>query len=570
MLGTEFADDIVITKDGIYGAGLTVRLSDRRDHGSRWAEGDDTFFVHSTAFGVAYRVIGGLGGSDTINVTGDIVEDIVVRELEGISGYVNHLVSSPTDVGYDGLPTDGIETNVVRGDVGLVIIEETDGFTAVREGGPVQVDAYSIRLAKIPTANVYVTISAAFAPQEEADNAASANLANIAQNLATGRADTVWLCTGAAAGDCDDPTEFRRYVYVNGVLTVGRQPGPGAHLHRRRLRDPAVGVRVRRRRVRRQRPRHPQQRSRPPLRGRPGDVLQHTVLSADDLDDGLAVRNVEVQIRDNDTPGVYVTEVEPGHEHRGRPHPGHRGQERPGRRRRLHRSRRRDPGPAGHGSGRRRHHRDLAQPRPGQRRSDQPVLRRPPLERRHPDDQLHRWAAGELGRPGPVRRCPRARTTTKQQANKKKTCASPIAPAGSRPNAAWPRANPPAGAASCRPSCPCRPRPAVRAATAARASKSSRPTEWRQTLRTQPPVLGRAVAEGCADLHDCAPAHLQPQSARRVRETGLSERARRLRASRCSTSRPISPRRRLRSCSATTAPTSSRSSSRARAIPTAR
>ena len=45
-------------------------------------EGDDEFFVQSTAFGVAYRVIGGLG-SDSINVTGDVTEDIVTRELEG-------------------------------------------------------------------------------------------------------------------------------------------------------------------------------------------------------------------------------------------------------------------------------------------------------------------------------------------------------------------------------------------------------------------------------------------------------------------------------------------------------
>ena len=55
-------------------------------------EGDDEFFVQSTAFGVAYRVIGGLG-SDTINVTGDVTEDIVTRELEGVAGAVDHLVN---------------------------------------------------------------------------------------------------------------------------------------------------------------------------------------------------------------------------------------------------------------------------------------------------------------------------------------------------------------------------------------------------------------------------------------------------------------------------------------------
>ena len=47
----------------------------------------------STPFGVSYRVIGGLG-SDTINVAGDISTDIAVRDIEGASGAVDHLVTS--------------------------------------------------------------------------------------------------------------------------------------------------------------------------------------------------------------------------------------------------------------------------------------------------------------------------------------------------------------------------------------------------------------------------------------------------------------------------------------------
>ena len=38
-------------------------------------------------------------------------------------------------------------------------------------------------------------------------------------------------------------------------------------------------------------------------------MIQHSVISDDKRFDGVAVRNVEVTIRDNDTPGVYVTEV---------------------------------------------------------------------------------------------------------------------------------------------------------------------------------------------------------------------------------------------------------------------
>ena len=67
--------------------------------------------MQSTAFGVAYRVIGGLG-SDTINVTGDVTKDIVTRELEGVSGTVDHRLMSLLDRFYDGLAVDGIDYNL--------------------------------------------------------------------------------------------------------------------------------------------------------------------------------------------------------------------------------------------------------------------------------------------------------------------------------------------------------------------------------------------------------------------------------------------------------------------------
>src|SRR4051795_12724856 len=102
VLGTEFADHIVITDKAIYGAGLNVRYVNVEVVEVDGLEGDDQFFVQSTAFGVAYRVIGGLG-SDAINVTGDVSTDIVTRELEGASGAVDHLVRSAGDPQYDGL-----------------------------------------------------------------------------------------------------------------------------------------------------------------------------------------------------------------------------------------------------------------------------------------------------------------------------------------------------------------------------------------------------------------------------------------------------------------------------------
>ncbi len=91
MLGTEFADNFVVTKDGIFGAGLNVRYDNVEVVEVDGLEGDDQFFVVSTPFGVATRVIGGLG-SDTFNVAGDVTETIVSRELEGRGGVINHQV----------------------------------------------------------------------------------------------------------------------------------------------------------------------------------------------------------------------------------------------------------------------------------------------------------------------------------------------------------------------------------------------------------------------------------------------------------------------------------------------
>ena len=164
ILGTEFADDFVISVQGIFGGGLNVRYDNIEIVEVDGLEGDDEFFVQSTKFGVAYRVIGGLG-SDTINVAGDVVEDIVTRELEGISGTIDHRVTSDFDKLYDGLPVDGLDYNLATPQRGQVIIgDEGSEGTSVREGGSVsvpEIDSYSIRLAGDPGTFVYVTVSAA-------------------------------------------------------------------------------------------------------------------------------------------------------------------------------------------------------------------------------------------------------------------------------------------------------------------------------------------------------------------------------------------------------------------------
>src|SRR5439155_2366405 len=141
-------------------------------------EGDDSFDVLSTAPGVAYRVIGGLG-SDVINVAGDVAGSVFALDIEGSSGTINHDVRS-ADPAYNGLIANGIDLSVARPQQGAVIITESDGFTAVGEdftGRIGTTDTYTVAVAARPdcgvglTCLVYVTASSGTCAQEEAGNA---------------------------------------------------------------------------------------------------------------------------------------------------------------------------------------------------------------------------------------------------------------------------------------------------------------------------------------------------------------------------------------------------------------
>ena len=315
VLATEFADDIVITSKGIFGAGLNVRYANLEIVEVDGLEGDDEFFVQSTAFGVAYRIIGGLG-SDTMNVTGDVVEDIVTQDLDGLSGTVDHRALS-ADFDYDAIPIDGIEVAVATPEAGKIIITETGGSTVVREQGApgpwsatsLTVDKYSVRLATgtyngIP---VYVTVSAARSPQEEIDD----TLVNPAP-LTNGPGDTVWLCTGTSDDQCDELGEYQVHYRVNGqwvdaenralVLTFtgagGANPYAQQFVYVWAVDAPSNT------------PDTPEIDNR--SEGERVVVISHSVISGDPTFDGIAVRNVEVLVRDNDTPGLILTQVGPG------------------------------------------------------------------------------------------------------------------------------------------------------------------------------------------------------------------------------------------------------------------
>jgi Ca2+-binding RTX toxin-like protein len=160
VLGTEFADNFVITDEAIWGAGLKVSYKNVEAVEVDGLEGNDQFFVQSTAPRVITSIIGGLG-SDTIDVASDVTGPIQARELEGRGSMINHTVTSQYDDGYDGLNAAGLRLNIATPENGGVIINESNDSTVVTEAsGADNTDSYTVKLAAAPVGIVYVTVSA--------------------------------------------------------------------------------------------------------------------------------------------------------------------------------------------------------------------------------------------------------------------------------------------------------------------------------------------------------------------------------------------------------------------------
>jgi hypothetical protein len=269
VLGTEYADHIVITDTAIYGAGLAVTYQNIEAIEVDGLEGNDSFDVLSTPPGVEVRVIGGLG-SDTINVGSDVVGTVFAEGVEGASGAINHLVTS-LDTRYNGLVTDGIDLTVAQPDQGVLIINETGGSTAVTEGG--STDSYTIALQHAPTTDVYVTVSAGLAPQE-----------------LTG-ADSILVSTNS---------NFYRPVtdnYAPGSQPV-QVPQRSIVLHWAKGETEAQTVFV----------------WAPHDGVAEGDrtvVISHTIISADPTFDDKPARFVEVNVHDIDQPGINLIPIDP-------------------------------------------------------------------------------------------------------------------------------------------------------------------------------------------------------------------------------------------------------------------
>ena len=290
VLGTEFADHIVVTATAIYGAGIQVSFRNIQVVEVDALQGDDTIDVLSTAPGVATRVLGGLG-SDVINVAGDVVGDVVSRDPNGSSSTINHLVIS-SDADYNRIVAAGLNVSVARPTQGVVLITESGGFSAVRRltGSSAigSVDSY----ARAPREGPDRPTCGSPCRPPRARSRSGPTPRPVRQGDPFG--DTLYVCTTSAAV-CATSAGYFHTVYDE--LGVGHLvPNRAAVLlfTATNWQTPqtvwfAAATDT-----------LPQ--------GTIVMAISHTVISADPVFAGAVVRNVEVTVHDNLTPGVVVTQ----------------------------------------------------------------------------------------------------------------------------------------------------------------------------------------------------------------------------------------------------------------------
>ena len=269
IIGTEAGDNFVITKDGVQGAGLNVDFALVEKLEVDGMEGDDHFYVLSTSQKLVTTIIGGLG-SDTIDVAGDVTDDIVALSIEGRSGFINHSLAS-ADPDFNGVFAEGIQLNVADGATGTVIVDESGGNTLLVEDSGSD-DSYTLRLAVPPPATAtkaYVTVSAALAGFKDRS------------------------IFGKSVEVSSDGINF----YEALVVTFDSDPGASADsawdrtqtIHVRAVSDNAE-------------------------EGERTVVISHSIFSDDPEFDNLNIPNVDIKLIDDDKPGLVVKESGSGTE----------------------------------------------------------------------------------------------------------------------------------------------------------------------------------------------------------------------------------------------------------------
>ena len=305
VLGTEFADDIVITVKGIFGAGLNVRYDNIEVVEVDGLEGDDEFFVLSTRVRrrlprhrrprLATRSTSPATSSRTssrASSRASAARSTTASRRRSTSSTTACPSTASTTTSRRPTAACHHRRRGPRGHVGA------RGRLARRCRRSTR---YSIRLREQPGhASTSRSRPPARRRRRPTTPSPTPSRRRPSTSLDDGQADTIWLCTPGPGGDVlgRRPTSSATSV-VNGVRRRRGQPRARLHVRRRPTGSTRQWVYV-------------LAVDDPRSEGDRVVVVQHTSISHDPRFDAVAVRNVEVSVRDNDTPGVYVTEITAG------------------------------------------------------------------------------------------------------------------------------------------------------------------------------------------------------------------------------------------------------------------
>ena len=290
ILGTEFADHIVVTAKGVYGAGVSVSYINIEVLVIDALQGDDTIDVLSTAPGVAVKVIGG-EGSNTINVAGDVIGNVYAEDINGSSATINEQIITEEAL-YKDLTIPGVSLSVVQGSQGAVIITEPAGGMTVAETetGPIgTIAAYNVRLAREPNCGAE--------PECEVFVRITAEPDLLANRTGTPYGDSILLAVGenAEPGTEEANSAFYEHTIVNGKPVQVPRRTVVLVFNKKDWQTPqvvSVGAI-----------------NSPLADGKRLYEISSTVISADPFYNGAVVRNVEVTKLDSGTPAIRVTNL---------------------------------------------------------------------------------------------------------------------------------------------------------------------------------------------------------------------------------------------------------------------
>ncbi len=242
IVGTEFGDDFVVTREGVFGGGLFITYAGIEKLTVDALEGNDTFFIVSTPENVIVETIGGLG-TDTFNSGGfpdrkPVV--VVAKSLEGHSGLIDQSIFS-IDGAYNAIFAQDLSVKVFDNGAAGVQIRLGDAthpaaplrvFEKNPVGGDLVHDTYQIVLTHAPEESVRITASPTRSQSDDRTGAQGVLLNGSATGVTLVFDRTNWFIpqTITITAPDDSVAEGRRlYTILHTVIQGGSGADGGAY-----------------------------------------------------------------------------------------------------------------------------------------------------------------------------------------------------------------------------------------------------------------------------------------------------------------------------------------------------